>query len=217
MKTTRRRRVFIGSGIIVAALCISSLLIFVSTQATASKLDSYSISDNTIPDEPIEFPVNENGYTYGVFTDSLIEPNLIAAEASNGKQGYVFQKDLRNADPSSNVKNPEEATAYTKEQEARSSDALCAAFANAVGEGVVTREQSDMFKKLCYSGTEEDGYASFRSYREAADKAGLPTSLTEEDLTDIVDEAIRAIAYYIPVYESDGETVVGEFMIGGLT
>jgi hypothetical protein len=51
--------------------------------------------------EPVglEFPVNKNGQTYGSSQDSVHPddyPDLIGVFATNGKEGYVYYKDLYN-------------------------------------------------------------------------------------------------------------------------
>lgn len=49
-----------------------------------------------------EWGVNANGQTYGVPNDSGI-PDLTAAQATNGKIGYILQDDLWNADGKSTI------------------------------------------------------------------------------------------------------------------
>lgn len=100
-----------------------------------------------------EHETNSNGQTYGsssVAIENLapgtvvVLPELIAAMGSNGKEGYVYCKDLEGEQPN----NPEEAVEY--------------------------------MKRL-----------------EELNKQGLYTRI-------------------IPLYESDGITVIGEFEIGGM-
>jgi hypothetical protein len=59
------------------------------------------------------FPVNEHGQTYGR-SDGLLnpadEPDLILAQATNGKIGYVLKSDL-DAATGADVASPEEALA----------------------------------------------------------------------------------------------------------
>lgn len=53
----------------------------------------------------IEYPVNENGLTYGAAGDSDgdgrddTHPDLIAVRANNGKNGYVYWEDLESRTP----------------------------------------------------------------------------------------------------------------------
>ena len=68
------------------------------------------------PKATIEYQINESGYTYGSGLDAFSYeemPDLIKATGTNGKDGYVYFKDLEGFTPS----NPEEAVAYMEEQE----------------------------------------------------------------------------------------------------
>lgn len=62
-----------------------------------------SVAPSTgIVGEPVEFPVNENGETYGSPIDGQV-PDLIVARAEGGKTGYVRVSELdlaRNANRS---------------------------------------------------------------------------------------------------------------------
>lgn len=52
--------------------------------------------------EPVDFPVNAKGETYGSAINAMSpdeEPELIAAVATNGKSGYVRKSELDAADP----------------------------------------------------------------------------------------------------------------------
>jgi len=66
--------------------------------------------------EGVQYLINENGNTYGSGADapSYEEmPDLIRAMGTNGKEGYVYFKDLQGFIPN----NPEEAVAYMIELE----------------------------------------------------------------------------------------------------
>lgn len=60
-----------------------------------------------------QYPVNESGLSYGSAAQAVsveTEPDLILAEGTNGKVGYVYSKDLNGETP----KSPEEAVQMTK-------------------------------------------------------------------------------------------------------
>ena len=59
--------------------------------------------------EPVQR--NEDGQSYGI---DILNADLIAAVADNGKQGYVYRKDLEPED----FKNPEEAAEYSADRSA---------------------------------------------------------------------------------------------------
>lgn len=60
------------------------------------------------------WPRNANGQTYGAQGDSPVAPDLILATATNGKDGYIYSKDLAAADGST-VTNPSQAVKWTQE------------------------------------------------------------------------------------------------------
>ena len=62
--------------------------------------------------EKPNFPINENGQTYGSASACNYEdlPDLIQAVGTNGKEGYVYRTDLECEQPN----NPEEAVEYVK-------------------------------------------------------------------------------------------------------
>lgn len=58
--------------------------------------------DETAPSPAVEFPINENGLTYGSGLDTDVGLDLIEAYATNGELGYVRATDLNQdlaADP----------------------------------------------------------------------------------------------------------------------
>ena len=61
--------------------------------------------------------VNAKGETYGVVNEHG-EPDLIAALATNGRQGYVYVRDMNAADPA--PASPEEAAAIARENARKS-------------------------------------------------------------------------------------------------
>ncbi len=65
--------------------------------------------------EPTAFGVNANGDTYGAMRSDNSTPDLVAAIATNGLQGYVYAKDLEQPMPSS----PAEAARWNEEHKAQ--------------------------------------------------------------------------------------------------
>ena len=65
------------------------------------------------------FPVNSNGQTYGSSEDVAIDdlPDLILAEATNGRMGYV-NRELLDELTGANVSSPEEAVAWNEKMDA---------------------------------------------------------------------------------------------------
>ncbi|EJL45347.1 hypothetical protein BAG01nite_47110 [Brevibacillus agri] len=95
-----------------------------------------------------EFPINEQGQTYGSalnVTSLGAEPDLIKAYGVDGTLGYVRSEDLRGVKP----KNPSEAVALTKQLNAKGSrhiplydvDGKTVIGQFSIGDGKVTEER----------------------------------------------------------------------------
>lgn len=95
------------------------IILLIVSVAFAIKPDSVnpdkSVMFPGVDDINYEYPVNENGQTYGIdwMGDDYDKhaPDLIKAEGVNGKTGYVKRADLDD-DESADVKNPKDAIAY---------------------------------------------------------------------------------------------------------
>jgi hypothetical protein len=64
---------------------------------------------------PTEFGVNANGESYGITGSDRGEPDLIAVEATNGSQGYVYRTELEEANGTAAIEDfdsPEDALAW---------------------------------------------------------------------------------------------------------
>lgn len=75
--------------------------------------------------EAVAYPENPNGLTFGSAMDAPspdAEPDLIRVQATNGREGYVYKRDLDEVDGSAaaaTFKSPDEAVAWQEEYEAR--------------------------------------------------------------------------------------------------
>jgi len=114
--------IIIGGGISVYALSNNK------SELSSLNGQNFVIIPSPNPDEDFtinydnvfyEYPTNSNGQTYGsssIPTEGfapgtiVVLPDLIAAMGTNGKEGYVYQKDLDGELPN----NPEEAVKYMK-------------------------------------------------------------------------------------------------------
>jgi len=162
------------------------------------------------------FATNAAGDTYGSAQDAQSsddEPDLIAALATNGVEGYVRKSDLYAGEP----QNPEDAVAY---QNARDDTAVLACLGTV---GVdLGRDLSDDDRTLVRQVMDAwvadtlatDGAAALTGLLQAAGAdasaiADLPGA-AERCALAAMESQTRTIA----VYEADGTTVVGEFVIG---
>ena len=108
----------LGVGIGAAIAVVPSIL------APAGVTTRDGIAPSAMPDP--KYPTNSSGQTFGSLIDSnspTNDPDLIKVEASNGKVGYVYKKDLDAADGTTaaeSFKSPSDAIAY---QNAHANDA----------------------------------------------------------------------------------------------
>jgi hypothetical protein len=75
----------------------------------------------------IDYPVNDNGQTYGSGLHSEFEdaeaPDLIFAVGVDGTEGYVLKTDLEGTGPLAKPQNPDEALAYMEQLEELANEA----------------------------------------------------------------------------------------------
>lgn len=170
---------------------------------------------------------NEAGQTYGTSAAADaegVELDLMAAEATNGRSGYVYVDELEEVG-SGGVTNPDEAVAYMEQRETRGSEALAKHLTAALPEGVtVTPAQARVFLDELSVGSADVGAdlaagladRSKRATVALAEETGIP----EADMVAVLEDAYFAandeVADRIPVYESDGKTQIGEFAMNGL-
>jgi hypothetical protein len=170
--------------------------------------------------EPV-LPVNAKGQTYGssygLTPDQ--EPDLVSVTATNGKIGYALRTDLYLADPAS----PEEAVARQRDRTMSELNACLEAIgveATPVTlDDVETAEVAEALQALKDGATgpavSSNGEESFRELL-ALVNAGWPVGDRDvaESARSCADAAAGATRRTVPVYESDGETVIGEFQLG---
>ncbi|MCA1943627.1 MAG: hypothetical protein LDL15_08495 [Yonghaparkia sp.] len=81
---------------------------FAAAPAIGALVDQSAAPGATVAGGPVEFPVNENGETYGSAINDRV-PDLIVARAEGGKLGYVrvseleFTRNLVRSDPDANA------------------------------------------------------------------------------------------------------------------
>ncbi|GCE76984.1 hypothetical protein CBZ_20400 [Cellulomonas biazotea] len=168
---------------------------------------------------------NADGLTYGSAMGASgrdTEPDLIQVETEDGTVGYVRKDDLYAGEPA----NPTEAVAQQEERDRAALDAAYAVVADELG---VTPDAAAVDLAA--------GTAALQALREARATGALTAhaSTLLDDLValgaptvardpgaDDADVAVRVIdaadasgVRLVPVYESDGRTVIGEFPVGG--
>lgn len=120
--TNQGTKALIGLKIVIpmAILLLISVIAVVMNQGSLETTESVALPG--IDDTNYEYPVNENGQTYGLdwMGDDYEKhaPDLIAATGVNGKTGYVKRSDLEDSDWAE-VKNPDDALEYMERKNKR--------------------------------------------------------------------------------------------------
>ena len=169
---------------------------------------------------------NEAGQTYGTCAAaSTYEdmPELVLVVATNGKEGYVYRDALEEVEGGS-AEQLESMAARTQEQDEAFAEALMGALEDSGRQ--VDREAIDGFIEESRFGAGSDcAAADLVEEIAAADDASAPSRSAcsesdakdvERDVEEALAEALRASGETIPVYEADGTTVIGEFLVAGV-
>jgi len=170
---------------------------------------------NQYPTPCYSFGVNENGQTYGpayegFYSDNV--PDLIAAEASNGRSGYIYYTDFLSS--SRPADNPAHAAQLMNEYQQKSVNAFCDYVYSETG----IRVNADAFDKLFGENNRSVGFNhrwDFLSEQQQLDIINLlPEGYRTAELAQAAYTAAQTANYTsIPVYESDGITIIGEMII----
>lgn len=159
--------------------------------------------------------------------DAGFDVELVSAVATNGEQGYVYYEDLQEAE-GQGVSTPEEAALYMERKIAASTAAIQSALNKRLsaqpiaGCTQVTADEAKAILEAYYSAIENGGSLNDSSVvpgirsSHLAGTTSLGGAIGEEMLEDSLREAQEAVLTYVPVYDEDGETVVGQLPVGCL-
>ncbi|MFC6704335.1 hypothetical protein [Flexivirga alba] len=86
-----------------------------STTITTTRGARWTLTVSYSQHVPTGWATNARGQTYGVTNDKGEDPDLIAAIATNGKQGYLYAAELNGAAPA----NPAQAQEWSKQDSGR--------------------------------------------------------------------------------------------------
>lgn len=134
-------------------------------------------------------------------------PSTIDAVATNGEYGIVYESDLVAAE--GQASNPDEASASIQAKEAESIEAAKEAINSRFGAEIASDEDA-----MAVIGIDANDKA--RSCFAAAEDDSVLLQLDEEDIDEIYTQATNLVSTYVPVYASDGVTVIGELPVGSL-
>lgn len=154
---------------------------------------------------------NEAGMTYGSASmfDYEEEPDLILVVATNGKEGYVKREDLHAAEAP--AANPEEAVQLMQARNDELSNALAQELNTMTGQSSITA--ADASAMIAAMSETPDPAQSIEQLSTTSSQF-TELSITEEQFAEALSNAQTSLARSIPVYEQDGTTVIGTFLVG---
>ena len=158
------------------------------------------------------YAVNENGQTYGTTGNAQsyeTEPDLIAALATNGQEGYVYKTDLYAAE--GHATSPEHAVELMHYKAGRCADAFINTIKDLTGADLSENRDAIVEYMLYNSGI--FGQMNTIPTEHIVDlKQIIPVEVGNQGLALAMESARMANVTVIPVYLSDGETIIGEFI-----
>lgn len=102
-----------------ALVLVAGVVAFLLNAQTTAPAGASSASEDATVETGVEYPVNEQGQTYGSLADAPNDdeaPDLVLVELPNGEEGYVKSKDLFAAE-GENASTPAEAKASERKLE----------------------------------------------------------------------------------------------------
>jgi hypothetical protein len=170
-------------------------------------------------DSVIVYDFNESGLSYGSAVEASLpefEPDLISAYATNGSIGYVYKSDLEKAQSPYSPKNPEEAILLMENRFMAASLSFIYSVESQTGlkpsaeVSVVNASLTTIFEAY-------GGEAPFESLTETERSIIINLLPQGVNTTEIASTAYNAACaandQSIPVYASDGRTIIGEFVV----
>lgn len=204
----------LGAALIVMAGCGVSYAI-----ENAGKVDQGQ-------EAAISYESNEAGQTFGSCADVASYddmPDLVLVVATNGKEGYVYRDALEEAEGGS-AKQLESLATRTQEQDRAFSEALMKSLEESGYQ--INQEMVEDFIEESRFGAGSDcamvdlvegiGRTDGVDTASSAVRSGSDAEGIERDVEEALAEALRASGEVVPVYDVDGTTVIGEFLVAGI-
>lgn len=212
-----------------AAMACGGLAGCAATQAAApdeGDATQMAAQDQELDPNAVPPRTNDNGLVYGT-VDQAEEPgaevDLVAVEATSGRTGYVYFDELQEVENSWITEDPDATDAHREELEAQSNQALADQLTRLLPDATVTPEQAAKYLDAAVRTSILEPFdkgleaARQQGLDELAAATGLPAADIQAVLDDALYEAQMQVSRYLPVYESDGKTQIGEFAVGSLT
>ncbi|MCU7584237.1 hypothetical protein N1614_02555 [Adlercreutzia muris] len=162
---------------------------------------------------------NADGQTFGslfLAEETGVEPDLIEAVATNGREGYVLKADL---DRASHANESFEALIASQEERREIAAELLQEKMNESADWERAYSLEDADYALTYGLCPQEIKAA-----QAQRAPGIPrdssaarvSAFDEVELAEMIRQVDEELTVYIPVYEVDGATQIGEFPVSQL-
>lgn len=174
----------------------------------------------------IRLAKNTDGLTYGAVRDAEGSGqylDLVMVQATNGKIGYVYNKDLVQAE-TRGVKTTADAERVMKECQEASDKALAEELTALLpdSEDEVTADEAAAYLDELLRSPLDGSMGDSTQVREQlaltalADESDIEVAVLAQDIKDAMYAAEQKVKTTIPVYDADGKTEIGEFAVGAL-
>ena len=205
--------------------CLGAALIVVSGWGVSYATENAGKVDRG-QEAAISYKSNEAGQTFGSCADAATYddmPDLVLVVATNGKEGYVYRDALEEAEGGS-AEQFEDLATRTQEQDEAFSEALVESLEES-GYQVNQEMVDDFIEESRFGAGSDCATVDLVEGIERADGADAVSSAArsgsgaegvERDVEEALTEALRASGETIPVYDADGKTVIGEFLVAGV-
>ena len=170
-------------------------------------------------------PKNDLGLSFGtVFqAEKVGQPlDLLEVQATNGRYGYVYNNELEEAE-NRGIETPEEAEKVMSELEVASERALSKHLSRLLPsqQSVTPNEAAKYLESVIRQPADEVPIGLISQEElDAIDQLSVASGVEQDEMMEVLDEALscatREVQVMIPVYESDGQTQIGEFAVGSL-
>jgi len=165
-----------------------------------------------------EYQRNEAGQTYGFIEEGSFSfeemPDLVAAIATNGKQGYVLKSDLEYINEISQAKNPEDAVAKMNNYYYSWAQGFAGFVYYKTGYKLDLLEIELVLRSISSASGVKCPFELLNDKEKKEIIALLPREFqTESFAKEALENAYRLNEISIPVYMQDGKTVIGEIII----
>ncbi|WP_304425877.1 hypothetical protein [uncultured Adlercreutzia sp.] len=158
------------------------------------------------------YPCNVAGMTYGNVSDAPsgeLEPDLIEAVATNGKEGYVKRAELDLA--TRKYENPLDSEKFQRQCEEKAVELMQQELSARNGRGEISAEVASCIIEGAMEWENEQQMLADISTQRSVDP--VATQLSLEDCLESYLAVDEAMTIYIPVYEQDGTTEIGRFPV----